>query len=67
MSPQHYTKNTLGISRFCNTCRRTTMWSVSDGRLGRCQEDHHKPQKPKPEPSKQQDLIEPKKSSGHRS
>ena len=45
--PHHFTKNTESVSRFCNTCRRVTMWSVSDGRLGRCQEDHHQ-KKPKP-------------------
>lgn len=58
--PHHYTKNTLGITRWCNTCRRQTQWSVSDGRLGRCENDHHKekPQKPKQEPSKQKGLFD---------
>jgi len=40
--PHHFTKNTESVSRHCNTCGRTTMWSVSSGRLGRCMEDHHK-------------------------
>lgn len=39
--PHHFTKNTTSVSRHCNTCGRTTMWTVSDGRLGRCVEDHH--------------------------
>ena len=45
---QHYTKGTVSVRKWCNTCRRETEHSVSDGRLGRCVEDHHPPNLEKP-------------------
>ena len=54
---EHYTKGTISVRKWCTTCGRETEHSVSDGRLGRCVNDHHPP-KPevKPEPSKQEEL-----------
>ena len=40
--PHHFTKNTLETTKWCNTCKCNTQWLVSDGRLGRCKNDHHK-------------------------
>lgn len=56
--PHHFTKSTTDISRWCNRCNRMTQWYVSDGRLGRCKEDHQnkKPKKVKPE-DKQENLF----------
>lgn len=36
----HFTKNTLSTTKWCNRCGRNTQWLVSDGRLGRCKEEH---------------------------
>lgn len=60
--PQHYTKNTLEVTHFCNTCRRNTQHYVWDGRLGPCKEDHHpvKPPKAKAAASAQGSLFEDK-------
>lgn len=56
--PEHFSKNVLQTTRFCNTCMRNTQWHVWNGRLGSCVHEHHTaPPKPKPEPSKQQDLF----------
>lgn len=38
---EHYTKGTISVRKWCNTCGKETEHSVSDGRLGRCVEDHH--------------------------
>lgn len=56
----HYTKNTTGITRYCNTCRRNTQHYVWDGRLGPCKEDHHKdkPAQPAPVVERQQSLFD---------
>lgn len=35
---EHYTKNTLEITHWCNKCGRRTQHYVSDGRMGRCME-----------------------------
>jgi hypothetical protein len=35
---EHYTKNTLGTLKWCNTCRKQTMHAVSGKRVGRCTE-----------------------------
>jgi len=45
---QHYPKGTISIRKWCNTCGRETEHSVSDGRVGRCVQDHHPPSQPKP-------------------
>ena len=37
---QHYTKNTIGILRFCPTCNKMTMHRVDKGRVGCCLESH---------------------------
>jgi replicative DNA helicase len=39
---EHYTKSTVGIAAWCNTCKRTTMHSVSGKRRGPCTEHGHK-------------------------
>jgi ribosomal protein L44E len=39
---QHYTKNTEQVSAYCPTCNGVTMHLVSDGRRGRCVNEHHK-------------------------
>jgi len=41
--PEHYTKNTLECTAWCETCGRQTKHAVSDGRRGRCLE-HESPQ-----------------------
>jgi len=38
----HQTKNTVAVTRFCNTCKRTTLHSVSGKRIGHCTE--HQPE-----------------------
>lgn len=39
---EHYRRSVTEVSRWCDTCRRITTWSVSAGRLGYCTE--HKAQ-----------------------
>jgi hypothetical protein len=36
MSPQHYTKSTVSVSVWCNTCGKETMHRVDAGRRGPC-------------------------------
>jgi hypothetical protein len=36
--PEHFTKNTLECTAWCNTCQRPTQHDVSCGRRGRCKE-----------------------------
>jgi len=56
--PEHYTKNTLSVSRFCKTCNRMTMFRVDNGRLGPCLEEHAKEYpKKKVEEDKQESLF----------
>jgi len=38
---EHYTRNTTGVLKFCNTCNRMTMHKVSGKKVGLCTEDHH--------------------------
>ena len=62
--PHHFTKNTLETTKWCNRCGRSTQWLVSDGRLGRCKEDHP-PKHPQAKPaaaSTQQSLFDPEPS-----
>jgi hypothetical protein len=40
---QHFTKNTIAASAWCNHCGRTTLHVVSGNRIGRCAE-HDAPQ-----------------------
>lgn len=54
--PHHYPKNTLEVSYYCNTCRKTTMHQVSNGSLGPCKEHAPKIKEPKPE-NKQEELF----------
>lgn len=37
---EHYTRNTSGVLKFCNTCGKMTMHKVSNKRIGLCQEPH---------------------------
>jgi len=34
--PEHYTRNTLETTRWCNKCRQHTQWRVSAGRISHC-------------------------------
>jgi formylmethanofuran dehydrogenase subunit E len=36
MSPQHYTKNTVEASIWCNACGKKTAWRIADGRRQYC-------------------------------
>lgn len=36
MSPEHYTKNTVEASIWCNKCGKHTMHRVDSGRRGPC-------------------------------
>ena len=38
--PEHYTRNTTGVMKFCSTCNRMTMHRVDNKRLGSCTEPH---------------------------
>lgn len=38
--PHHYTKNVTEAQEYCRTCNAWTMHYVSDGRLGRCKNEH---------------------------
>lgn len=38
MSPEHYTKNTLEVTAYCNPCGKMTQHRVDDGRRGPCLE-----------------------------
>jgi hypothetical protein len=40
--PEHYTKNTVEVSVWCNTCNRMTMHRVDDGRRGPCIDSRHR-------------------------
>ena len=42
MRGQHYTRNTVAISKYCPTCNRMTMHRVDDRRAGCCLETHIK-------------------------
>jgi len=53
--PEHYTKNTESVTRWCNHCKRHTQFAVSDGRIGRCTE-HEAPQFSKAQLKKRDEL-----------
>ena len=36
--PEHYTKNTIAVSVWCNPCGKFTIHRVDDGRRGPCLE-----------------------------
>jgi ribosomal protein L44E len=40
--PEHYTKATLGVTRWCNQCQRHTAHRVREGRAAECTE-HERP------------------------
>jgi ribosomal protein L44E len=44
---QHFQKNTVRISKFCETCNKMTMHRVDHGRIGPCENSHVKPRKEK--------------------
>jgi len=35
---EHYSKSTVGVTMWCNTCRRMTNHAVSGKKVGRCTE-----------------------------
>lgn len=35
---EHYTMNTTGVLKYCNTCKRKTIHSISGKRIGYCNE-----------------------------
>lgn len=39
---EHYTRNTISVTKFCPTCNRKTRHRVDDRRLGVCMEQHVK-------------------------
>jgi hypothetical protein len=41
--PEHYTRNTLECTAYCNVCERMTQHRVYDGRRGHCLE-HQAPE-----------------------
>lgn len=45
---QHYTKNTVAVSHWCNNCSMMTMWRVLSGKLAFCIPCHEKPSVMKP-------------------
>lgn len=52
---EHYTKGTVAVMKYCNTCRKNTTFKVFNGRLGACENSHYK-QKIKIEPEKSPEL-----------
>lgn len=38
--PEHYTRNTNGVFRWCSSCNRLTMHDVDDRRVSSCREIH---------------------------
>ena len=38
--PEHYTKNTVRVTKYCPTCKRRTLHRVDDKRIGICIEKH---------------------------
>ena len=58
--PEHYTKNTVEASAWCNTCNRMTQWRIADGKRSYCLE-HNEPYKvgsiKPPEPDPQRKLF----------
>ena len=45
MRGQHYTSNTVSVSKWCNKCGRFTQHSVSGHRAGHCLEHVPEPKK----------------------
>ena len=56
---EHYQRNVLEVTAWCNTCKRFTQHRVDDRRKGPCLEDHHAGKKPKKEKQKDQTLKLP--------
>jgi hypothetical protein len=44
---EHFTRNTESLRCWCYTCNDMTEHTVSDGRIGRCQNDHTKKRDPR--------------------
>jgi hypothetical protein len=44
---EHFTRNTESIRCWCYTCNDLTDHAVSDGQIGRCNNDHSKKKDPK--------------------
>lgn len=60
--PEHFTKNTVSASFWCNKCGKPTMHRVFDGRRGPCEDCMAKPAKakdvkPAPAENTQQELF----------
>jgi len=61
MTTQHYPRDTIEVSGYCNKCGKMTPHTVSDRRLGYCIPCYDKPlpeAKPPKEPSAQLTLKE---------
>lgn len=54
----HYTKNTESVTHWCNRCRGQTLHVVSDGRLGRCMNEHPTKKKPPKAEAPKQALLD---------
>lgn len=46
---EHYTKNTVAVSKYCKPCGKFTMHSVLGGQIVSCQQCLDKPIEKKPE------------------
>jgi hypothetical protein len=60
--PEHYTKNTVEASVWCNRCNGMTPWRISDGRRSYClvcydAPHHQRAQEKPPEPDPQGKLF----------
>lgn len=55
--PEHYTKNTVEVSVWCNKCGKATRHRVDDGRRGPCLECLNKPTAPPPPPAPTQGRL----------
>jgi hypothetical protein len=45
--PEHFTRNTESVHAWCHHCGKLTDHAVSDGRIGRCINDHSSPKPPR--------------------
>jgi hypothetical protein len=55
--PEHYTKNTVSVLKWCNTCGKKMMHQVYDGRIGSCLGIHVHGMSQKQEKQKKQNDI----------
>lgn len=39
---EHFSRNTSGVMKWCNTCKRTTLHIVSGKKVGACMNNHVK-------------------------